>query len=139
VDTYCIRLRLAKRLVGELPQPHLADDICTNHATQNRHLSFAVQPNLHFPLTAVSMLHMQRRAEAYLAIEDFSSAVADLQQLVQLCGGNSSSSSSCREAAVRLRDAQQRQRLQGSAGPNYYAVLGLQQGCSMADVKAAYR
>jgi predicted sugar kinase len=83
---------------------------------------------------------VQRRAEAYLAIEDFGSAVADLQQLVQLCGGSSgSSSSSCREAAVRLRDAQQRQRLQGSPGPNFYAVLGLQQGCSMAEVKAAYR
>lgn len=72
-----------------------------------------------------------------MAIEDFSSAVADLQQLMQLCGG--SSSSSCREASIRLRDAQQRQRLQGSAGPNYYAVLGLQQGCSTAEVKAAYR
>lgn len=74
-----------------------------------------------------------------MAIEDFSSAVADLQQLMQLCGGSSSSSSSCREASIRLRDAQQRQRLQGSAGPNYYAVLGLQQGCSTAEVKAAYR
>ncbi|WIA14404.1 hypothetical protein OEZ85_002930 [Tetradesmus obliquus] len=81
---------------------------------------------------------LQRRAEAYIAIEDYSSAVADLQQLVQLCGGGSSSSS-CREAAIRLRDAQQRQRLQGSAGPNYYSVLGLQQGCSSAEVKAAYR
>ncbi|KAF6253925.1 hypothetical protein COO60DRAFT_1642782 [Scenedesmus sp. NREL 46B-D3] len=79
---------------------------------------------------------LQRRADAFLAVEDFSSAVADLQQLVQLCGG---SSSTCREAAARLRDAQQRQRLQGSAGPDHYAVLGLQQGCSMAEVKAAYR
>lgn len=75
---------------------------------------------------------MQRRAEAYMAIEDFGSAVADLQRLVEL-------NSSSREAAQKLKDVQQKQRAQGTAGPNYYLVLGLQQGCSTADVKAAYK
>lgn len=67
-----------------------------------------------------------------MAIDDYGSAVADLQRLVGL-------NSSSREAAQKLKDSQHKQRVQGTAGPNYYTVLGLQPGCSTAEVKAAYK
>lgn len=67
-----------------------------------------------------------------MAVEDYSCAVADLQRLVQLHSGS-------KEATARLRDAQHKLHVHGSAGLNYYTVLGLQPGCSTADVKAAYK
>lgn len=67
-----------------------------------------------------------------MAIDDYSSAVADLQRLVEL-------NSNSREAAQKLKDAQHKQRMHGTAGPNYYLVLGLQSGCSTSEVKAAYK
>eukprot|EP00775_Hariotina_reticulata_P003705 gene3705-3968_t len=89
---------------------------------------------------------LQRRADAYLALEDYSSAIADLKRLMEL-GGHS------KETTLKLKEAQQK--LQGAvyssttaevgaAGvkgiPNHYLVLGLQQqSASAADVKAAYK
>eukprot|EP00877_Chromochloris_zofingiensis_P007902 jgi/Chrzof1/3365/Cz12g22140.t1 len=78
---------------------------------------------------------LQRRADAFCAIGDYSSAVADLQKLCQLDSG--------REAQQRLREVQQRvqqQQHSSSTSINHYMVLGVSSSNAATDsVKAAYR
>lgn len=78
---------------------------------------------------------VQRRADAFCAIGDYSSAVADLQKLCQLDSG--------REAQQRLREVQQRvqqQQHSSSTSINHYMVLGVSSSNAATDsVKAAYR
>jgi len=76
---------------------------------------------------------LQRRAEAYMAVQHYSAAAADLQKLVEQSGSSSS------EVAARLASAQAKQKLHGSVGPNHYLILGLEAGASSAEVKAAFK
>lgn len=67
-----------------------------------------------------------------MALDYHAAAVADLQRTLEL-------TSSSKDVVGRLRAAQASLRTQGSAGPNYYLLLGLQPHASAADVKAAYK
>jgi DnaJ-class molecular chaperone len=67
-----------------------------------------------------------------MAVEHYTAAVTDLQRLLALSG-------SSKDVAARLRSAQVAQRSQGSAGPNHYLLLGVQQHATSAEIKAAYK
>jgi hypothetical protein len=85
-------------------------------------------------LSAVTVIAVQRRAEAYMAVQHYSAAVVDLQTLLDRAAVGTS-----KEVAERLAAAQSKQRTHGSLGPNHYLVLGLEPSASAAEVKAAYK
>lgn len=105
------------------------------HAS-GRHLEAIADCCLAEQLDGRSTRALQRRAEAYLALELYAPAVADLQRLLELSAGGSAAG---KDAAARLRTAQACQRAQGSGGPNHYLLLGVPPHASAADVKAAYK
>jgi hypothetical protein len=92
---------------------------------------------------AAAIHALQRRAEAYIAVQHYGAAVADLQKLLEQASsgssGSSGGSSGSKDVAGRLASAQAKQRAHGTLGPHHYTILGLEPGACTADVKAAYK
>jgi hypothetical protein len=89
---------------------------------------------------------VQRRADAYLALEDYSGAISDLKRLMELGGSSKEVALKLKEAQQRLQDASHSSTTTAAGAicvkvvPNHYLVLGLQQhSASAVDVKAAYK
>lgn len=101
-------------------------------AVPGLHVVTKVQPGVIACLCCYVAFILQRRAEAYMAVQHYSAAAADLQKLVEQSGSSS-------EVAARLASAQVKQKLHGSVGPNHYLILGLEAGASSAEVKAAFK
>lgn len=72
---------------------------------------------------------LQRRADAYCALGDYSNAAADLRRLFMLGG--------CSNVQARLREVEYLAQ-QGSL-VNYYTVLGLSSRASLSDIKSQYK
>lgn len=72
---------------------------------------------------------LQRRADAYLALGDYTSAVKDMEALGPEGLGT--------EGMARFEDAKRKAR-KGSQ-PDLYAVLGVANGASSGEIKSAYR
>lgn len=71
---------------------------------------------------------LQRRADAYLSMGDWPNAVKDLEALAPHMGS---------ECASKLEEA--RRKVRKGSSVDHYAVLGVSQSASQAEVKQAYR
>eukprot|EP01130_Rhizamoeba_saxonica_P005409 TRINITY_DN2165_c0_g1_i1.p1 TRINITY_DN2165_c0_g1~~TRINITY_DN2165_c0_g1_i1.p1 ORF type:complete len:425 (-),score=112.42 TRINITY_DN2165_c0_g1_i1:123-1397(-) len=71
-----------------------------------------------------------RRAQCYIELEEFQSAINDYEQILQRDGNN-------REASQGIRDAKKRQKM--AERKDYYKILGVPKDASSRDIKKAYR
>eukprot|EP00898_Chlorokybus_atmophyticus_P003378 jgi/Chlat1/4040/Chrsp26S03998 len=99
------------------------------HAAVSQYLSALADCNAAIRLSPAYTRAIQRRAEVFIAIGDYSSALQDLTQL----------GSSAAKDTLTLSMTELKRRVRRKAAPNYYAVLSLSDSASHAEVKAAYR